>query len=73
MIGGGLGIGLVTALATAVLLRHSVGNVLFRVGIADPVSFGAAIVFLTAVGFVASYVPARRATKIEPMRALRCE
>ncbi len=73
MIGGGLGIGLVTALTAAVLLRHTIGNVLFRVGIADPVSFGGAIVFLTMVGFVASYVPARRATKIDPMRALRCE
>jgi putative ABC transport system permease protein len=48
-------------------------SLLFEVQVNDPVTFaGVALMFLT-VGFVASYVPARRVTKVDPLIALRSE
>jgi putative ABC transport system permease protein len=39
----------------------------------DPVTFGGVAVLLSAAAFAASYVPARRAARTDPVRALRCD
>ncbi|HVH88018.1 MAG TPA: ABC transporter permease, partial [Terriglobales bacterium] len=69
MITTGLVLGIVAAIISARLLQHQ----LFAVQSADPMTmlFASALLFLTAM--LASYIPARRATKIDPMVALRYE
>jgi len=63
----GIAIGTVLALFVSRLLSRF----LFGVAPNDPVAFGGVIVVLSAVALVASYVPALRATRVDPMTALR--
>jgi putative ABC transport system permease protein len=65
----GLAIGLVAALVSSPVLR----SLLFGVNAADPWTFAFVAVFLGSVALFASYVPARRASRIEPLIALRHE
>lgn len=67
--GVGAGVGLGLALGISLLLR----SLLIGIQPIDPLAFGAATMVLTVVLFAASWVPARRAARMDPMRALRSE
>jgi putative ABC transport system permease protein len=67
------GIGLALGLAAAFASTRLLTSMLFQVKPNDPLVYVVVAVLLGAVALLASYIPARRASKIDPMTALRCE
>ena len=68
-----IGIGAAVGLIAAAALTRLVGNLLFGVAPFDLLTYGAVVALLVAASLLAAWLPARRASKIDPMVALRSE
>lgn len=65
--------GLIAGIAGALALTHLLKSLLYEVSATDPLTFGAVSIGLIAVSLVAMFIPARRATRVDPLEALRHE
>jgi putative ABC transport system permease protein len=66
-------LGLVAGIGGAVLVARWIGTLLFEVRARDPLTIAAAVAVVAAIALLASYLPARRAAKVDPLIALRGE
>ena len=66
-------VGLAAGIPATLLLTHFLSVLLFGVSPADPLTYISVALLLTLVALVAAWVPARRAMRVDPMVALRCE
>jgi putative ABC transport system permease protein len=69
----GVAAGLIAAVALTRLARGLLLSLLFDVSATDPLTFSVIALLLALVALLACWIPARRATKVDPMIALRCE
>jgi putative ABC transport system permease protein len=65
--------GIVIGAAAALVLTRLMGNLLYEVSPRDPIAFGTAFIILLVVALIACFLPAWRATRIDPVQALRTE
>jgi predicted permease len=65
--------GIIVGMAGALALTRVLASLLFGITPTDPITFGAVAILLVGLVLLACYIPARRAAKVDPMVALRCE
>ena len=65
--------GVIAGVVAALLLRRVVANLVYGLGSADPLIFSIVPLMMVSVIVLACYLPAHRATKVDPMVALRSE
>jgi ABC-type antimicrobial peptide transport system permease subunit len=70
---GAVGIGALIGIVLALITGRALAGLLFGISPADPVAYVAAILVIASAALVASFVPARRATRVEPSAVLRSE
>jgi putative ABC transport system permease protein len=70
---GMLAIGLAVGTAAALALAHLITAQIYGVTATDPMTYIVAALVLASVGLLASYLPARRAARVEPMTVLRTD
>jgi predicted permease len=76
VLGRGMGLtvaGLVVGIAASIPVTRLISSMLVNVGTADPATFAGVALFLALLSLLACYLPARRATRVDPIIALRCE
>jgi len=66
-------IGLAAGIVAAIFATRLLAGALYGVNRLDPATFGGVAAVLLAAGMLASYLPARRATRVDPIGALRSE
>jgi ABC-type antimicrobial peptide transport system permease subunit len=66
-------IGGVVGVIACAAVSQVLSDVLYGMGAHDPIAFVGVPLFLLGIAFLASYIPARRAARVDPMVALRCE
>jgi ABC-type antimicrobial peptide transport system permease subunit len=67
------GIGVACGIAVAVVVMRLMSSLLFKVSPVDPVAYGGASIGLVATALLASYLPSRRVSTVDPVEALRAE
>ena len=70
---GLVGVGLAVGLPSALWGSRLISSMLFGVGPTDAPTIAASVAVVTATGLAAGFLPAHRASRVEPMAALRCE
>jgi len=68
-----VGSGILTGLAVTLLVARGLNSLMVGISSTDPATLGLVSLFLALVGLVASFIPARRAMKVDPLRALKYE
>ena len=66
-------IGVAAGLAASLLSTRALGGLLYGVAPVDAATYASMSAFMLAVGLLASYVPARRASSVDPMESLRSD